>query len=76
MPDKTERVYRGKRQMIFHNFLGGLSWGVGVTFGLAIFIALLVALAKTVDLVPVVGDFVADILNYLLITADVNPRIQ
>jgi len=75
MADRTERLFRTKRQMMGHNFLGGLAWGIGVTFGLAIFIALIVFLSKSINFVPIIGDFISDVLDYLLVTAKINPRL-
>lgn len=55
-----------KKEMVFNNFIGGIAWGLGATIGLSLVIALLTLLAKSFDLVPVVGSFVSDILNFVL----------
>lgn len=66
MVEKFEQVNRSKREIILNNFIGGISWGIGVTIGLAIFIGVLTLIAKNIDFVPIVGDFIAQIINYVI----------
>lgn len=63
--DKQEEVYRSKRSIMLHNFLGGIAWAIGTTIGLALVVTLVTLFLKYVDLVPLVGDFVADIVDYI-----------
>ena len=51
--------------MIVNNFLGGIAWGLGVTIGLTIVLALLGVLVNAVGVVPVVGDFIVQIIDYI-----------
>lgn len=60
-------------EIIFNNFVGGFSWGLGATVGLALFFTVLTLIAKNVNLVPVVGSFVSDIINFILAT---NPNLN
>jgi len=62
-----------KHEIVVNNFLGGISWGLGATVGLSLFFVLLGILAKEVNLVPVVGSFVSEVINYILAT---NPHVQ
>lgn len=43
--------------------LGGLGWGVGLTLGTSILVVLLGFLISKIDLVPVLGQFLADIIK-------------
>lgn len=61
------------REIVFNNMLGGFAWAIGATVGLAIFFALLSMIAKNVNLVPVVGNFVSDIIDFILKT---NPNLN
>jgi hypothetical protein len=66
MAEKNELVFRGKRQMMLNNFLGGLAWALGATIGLSLIIGVLSLIAKQVDLIPIVGSFVSEIIDYVL----------
>lgn len=65
MNEPNDRIYRSKKEMMFNNFLGGISWGLGVTVGLSIIIAFLSFIGSKVNLIPVIGEFVASIVNYV-----------
>lgn len=60
-------------EIIWNNLLGGVFWGIGATVGLSLFFALLTLIAQNVDLVPVFGSFVSDIIDFILAT---NPRVR
>jgi len=55
-----------RSEIIINNFFGGISWGLGATVGLSLFFVFLGILAKEVNLVPVVGSFVSEVINYIL----------
>jgi hypothetical protein len=59
--------------IILNNFIGGLSWGIGATVGVALFFAILTLIAKNINLVPVIGTFVSDIIDFILKT---NPNLK
>ena len=63
--EKNEQVYRTKKRMLLDNFLGGISWSLGVWVGTTVVIALLVFLLSKIDLIPVIGSFVAEITKYV-----------
>lgn len=48
------------------NFLGGIAWGLGATVGLAIIITVSGFLISKLNLVPIVGSFLADLLSPVL----------
>lgn len=62
-----------KKEIVINNFLGGITWALGATVGLSLIVALLTILAKSFNVVPVVGTFVSDILNFVLAH---NPNLQ
>ncbi len=62
-----------RHEIILNNFLGGIAWALGATVGLSFIFILLGYLAKEVNLVPVVGSFVSQVINYILAT---NPNVK
>ena len=39
--EKSEKIYEKKlRTILWHNFLAGITWGLGVTVGATIFLAI------------------------------------
>lgn len=58
-------VIQSKKQIIVNNFIGGLFWALGTTVGLAVIIGILGLLAKNVDVIPYIGGFIADIVNFV-----------
>lgn len=57
-----------RKAIIINNFIGGISWGLGATVGLALFFLIIGTIAKEINLVPVVGSFASQVLNYILAT--------
>lgn len=54
-----ENVERSKKQIIINNFIGGVSWGLGVTVGLGILLAILGFFLSKIDLVPFIGQSIS-----------------
>ncbi len=50
-----------KRQIFFNNFLGGVAWGIGSALGAAIFVLILGYMFSKINIIPVVGSFVAQV---------------
>ena len=61
--------------IIYNNFIGGVSWALGATIGLALIISILSIIAQHVNfnLIPVVGTFISDVINYVLTN---NPNLH
>lgn len=59
----ADRVHRKLKDMVWYNFLGGIAWGLGVTIGLSILLALLGFIISKIDLIPGVGDIVKSLEN-------------
>ncbi|RJQ25386.1 hypothetical protein C4577_05780 [Candidatus Parcubacteria bacterium] len=64
--EKYEKVKTSLKQMLINNFLGGIAWGLGVTIGLSIVLSILGIILKNVNLIPVVGQFVSQIVDFVL----------
>ncbi|MBI2032626.1 MAG: hypothetical protein HYT09_03185 [Candidatus Levybacteria bacterium] len=64
--DKYERVERSKKEIMVNNFLGGIMWGIGVTLGLALLFGILGILVSRVDFVPIVGNFISSIIQFVI----------
>ena len=63
----------GSRKRIFvNNFIGGLAWAFGVTIGLSLIVAILTPILKHINLIPSVGNFVANVLQFVV---DKNPNL-
>lgn len=62
---KYEKVTSSKKDIIINNFLGGISWGLGATVGLAIVLTILGYIASKFNTVPIVGDYVKAITLYI-----------
>ena len=66
-----EAVEKKKRkQILIDNFLGGIAWGLGASIGVSIILAILGFIASKINLVPVVGIFVANIMDFVLKTSN------
>lgn len=50
-----------KKQIFFNNFLGGVAWGIGSALGAAIFVLILGYMFSKINIIPVVGSFVAQV---------------
>lgn len=55
-----------KRKVLMNNFIGGIAWGMGATVGVSIVLALFAAVANFLDPVPVVGDFISNVYDYVI----------
>ncbi|OGH02527.1 MAG: hypothetical protein A2798_02720 [Candidatus Levybacteria bacterium RIFCSPHIGHO2_01_FULL_37_17] len=64
--EKHEGLHKNKKEIFINNFIGGISWGLGATVGLAVVLTTLGIIIKNVNLVPFVGSFVADVIKFVL----------
>jgi len=61
-----EQVKRSRKQIFVNNFLGGMAWALGATFGLALIAIILALIVKNISLIPVVGGFVGDVIKFVV----------
>jgi len=60
-----EKTHGKVKQIVISNFIGGISWGLGATVGASIVLALFGIILSKVNLIPIVGDFVLQITNFV-----------
>lgn len=58
--EPVERIHRPLKQMLLHNFLGGIAWGLGATLGLALIIAIATFVIRQAGGLPL-GEWFANI---------------
>lgn len=62
-----------RKEIIWNNFIGGIAWALGATVGISLFFTLLGLVSKSINLIPVVGTFVSEIINFVFA---VNPNLH
>lgn len=72
---RFDQVTHHIKNIIVNNFLGGLSWAVGVTVGFSLIIFILTTLLKNVNWIPFIGDFISNLTSYVLFNLQNNPQI-
>ncbi|OGD94054.1 hypothetical protein A2697_03555 [Candidatus Curtissbacteria bacterium RIFCSPHIGHO2_01_FULL_41_44] len=68
--NKYLQPYKSRRAIILDNFLGGFTWSLGTFFGLLILTVVLGYFVSKIDLIPIIGSWIAKILE------DATTRIQ
>jgi len=68
--EKYNKIYRSLPRMLLNNFLGGIAWSLGTFFGAAVVVGIIVFLLSKIDLVPIIGSWIAQIMQ------DATNRIQ
>lgn len=58
-------INNSRKNILINNFLGGLAWSLGTTIGLTVVVALLGMLLKNIAVVPIVGQFVIQITDFV-----------
>ena len=57
--------YTKPRRLLFSNFFAGLARGLGLTIGTAIVLALLGSFISQFVSIPIIGDYIREIINYV-----------
>lgn len=57
------RVHISTWKVILNNFLGGLAWGFGTVLGATLVVALVVIALTRLGGIPLIGDFLSNILE-------------
>lgn len=66
MINKAEEVQHKKLSLIiWHNFLGGIAWGLGITIGATFILAVGAFILSQIDYVPFFGSFVLNIVEFV-----------
>jgi hypothetical protein len=63
--DHFLRIYRSRKEMMFNNFLGGIAWALGALFGAGIVIAIVSFVASKIDFIPIIGNWVMQISEFV-----------
>lgn len=53
-------------EIMSNNFIGGVFWALGATIGLAIIFAILTIISNNINLIPVIGSFVSEIIDFVI----------
>lgn len=64
--EQHEQIHKNLRQIFLNNLIGGIAWAFGATIGFSIIIALLGLLLKNVNFIPVFGNFISDLINFII----------
>lgn len=56
-------INRSSRRNFVMGFVGGVGWAFGATVGTAIIAYIISLLVKRVDIVPIFGQFIADVIK-------------
>lgn len=51
------------KKKLLSSLLSGLCWGIGATFGTAVFITIIGIIISKIDFVPILGQFLAEIIK-------------
>lgn len=73
MKEPVERVEDSLGKMLLRNLLGGIAWGVGVTIGATLLLAIIGYFISQANYVPVIGNFVNQIVEFV---EDNNPQVD
>lgn len=57
--------YSKPRRLFFTNFFAGLARGLGLTIGTAIVLAILGSFVSQFVSIPIIGDYIREIINYI-----------
>ncbi len=72
-PYEKASLNLSKKQIILNNIIGGMSWALGATVGLGLIFTVLGLIAKNLNLIPYIGSFVSQIIDFVLAH---NPNLQ
>jgi hypothetical protein len=72
MPERHDEVNQKIGRIFKNNFIGGIAWGLGATIGATIILAFLTLIVRQINLIPVVGNFTANIIKFI---SENNPHL-
>jgi hypothetical protein len=59
------KVYENKKLLFFYNFYIGIARGLGTLFAFTVLFALIVFILSQLEWVPIVGTFIAQVMDYI-----------
>lgn len=65
---KIVRIYEHKSVLFLYNFIIGMAQGLGAAVGATLVLTTFIFLLSQFQWVPVIGEFIAQVLSYLSIT--------
>ncbi|CAG1022150.1 hypothetical protein DOJK_01473 [Patescibacteria group bacterium] len=64
MANRSSHVHlKSRRRIVFDNFLGGISWGVGSVIGASIVVGIIGIIVIRTSTIPLIGDLVRVVMN-------------
>jgi hypothetical protein len=70
--EKYEQIKESRKRIFVNNFIGGIAWALGATIGLALIVGILTLILKNVNVIPVIGNFIGNIIQFIIIK---NPNL-
>jgi hypothetical protein len=64
--EKYEQIKESRGRIFLNNFIGGIAWALGATLGLALIVGILSLILKNVNVIPVIGNFIADTIKFVI----------
>lgn len=64
--DKQESIWKTRRRTFVTNFIGGIGSALGATLGFALVIALLTLILKNFSFIPILGNFITEIIKFIV----------
>lgn len=61
--ESYKNITRPFGKILFYNFLGGVAWSLGTLVGLSIILAIVGFVLSRIDLIPIIGSWVAEIFQ-------------
>ncbi|MBP9758839.1 hypothetical protein KBD45_04020 [Candidatus Dojkabacteria bacterium] len=61
--DRYDDVKRSRKEIIFNNFIGGVSWAIGTIVGAGLFLAILGLVITKLENVDLIGPLVMTIME-------------
>ncbi len=65
MADKTQNIYKTRKQLLLDNFFGGLAWGLGSGIGATAVVAAIGFILSQTQELPFLGQIFENFMNTL-----------
>lgn len=65
MSQKYDKSDLSIKKNILNNFVGGVSWGIGITLGATLLLAIIGYAISQINYIPIVGNFVVQIQEFV-----------